>query len=100
MPDASSTISGKKMEGIPEGEVPSVPSKKWENLSADSLADCINISKSNASRQSLKSSDSPDLKHPPLMIEGIDLITSENAKQLFECDKHKYSSKTNIERFR
>jgi hypothetical protein len=28
MPDASSTIPGKKMEGIPEGEVPSVPSKK------------------------------------------------------------------------
>ena len=34
------------------------------------------------------------------MIEGIDLITSENAIQLFESDKHKYISKTNLERFR
>jgi hypothetical protein len=76
------------------------PSKNEKTLSADSSADSINSGKSNDSRQSLESSDSPDLKPPPPMIEGIDLITSENVIQLFECDKHKYISKTNLERFR
>ncbi len=74
------------------------PLKYKKNLSADNLAESINSSKSNDSRQSLnlKSSDSPDLKHPPPMIEGIDLITFENAIQLFERDKYKYISRTNV----
>ena len=76
------------------------PPKNKKTLFSDSSPGSINSSKSNDSHQSLKSSDSPDLKHPSPMIEGIDLITSENAKQFFECDKHKYSSKTHLEGFR
>jgi hypothetical protein len=76
------------------------PTKNKKNQSADSSDNSINSSKNNDSRKSLKPSDSPGLKHPPPMIEGIDLITSENAKQLYERDKRKYSSKANRERFR
>ncbi len=88
------------MEGIPDGEVSPAPSKKQENQSADSSDNSINSSKSNDSRQSLKTSDSPDLKPPPPIIDGIDRITSEDAIQLFERDKHKYISKTTLEQFR
>ena len=49
----------------------------------DSSDNRINSSKSNDSHKSLKSSDSPGSKHPPPMIERIDLITSENAKQSY-----------------
>ena len=34
------------------------------------------------------------------MIEGMDLITSENVKIIFERDKGKYSSTGNLERYR
>jgi hypothetical protein len=58
------------------------PTKNEKNQSADSSDNSINSSKYNDSRKSLKSKASPGLKHPPPMIEGIDLTTSENAKQL------------------
>ena len=105
MPNVSSTTPGKRFDGTPEGEyhpsqVKKHPREKQENLFPDSSTGSINSSQSTDGRKSLKCSDSPDSKHPPPMIEGIDLITSENAKKLFKCDKHKYSSKANLERYR
>jgi hypothetical protein len=57
-------------------------------------------SQSNDNRKSLKPSDSQDMKHQSPMIEGMDIIPSENVKNLFNPDKGKYSTIGHLECYR
>ncbi len=88
--NASTTIPGIRFYGI---------LVKYPDDDSGSNGSIIS-SQSNDNHKSLKSSDTPDSKHPSPMIEGIDLITSENVKHIFKCDKGKYSSKANLECYR
>ncbi len=80
------------------GKYHSSPAKHLDDDSSSTGS--IISSQSNDNRKSLKPSDLQDTKHQSPMIDGMDIIPYENAKNLFDPDKGKYSAIGHLEHYR